>query len=118
MQIVKIRKTDLQTVVKDNRAKHVREADEAKTDYRTALVLKLEELLAAAKTGGNVAHVISLPVPQDYRKEYDRIIRMLELSSDDIIELQPQEFAQYVLDEWSWKQAFGIAASAYKASFQ
>lgn len=116
MQVVRIRAEELQAVIRENRSKHIKEADEAQVDYRIALVSKLEELLASAKAGDIVAHVISLPVPQDHRREYDRVLRMLELSADEVVELQQQEFVQYVLDEWSWKQAFAITNSTYKSA--
>jgi hypothetical protein len=44
-----------------------------------------------------------LPEPQDHTIDYDRVIKMLEMSVDSLIELDEGAFDQYVMDNWSWK---------------
>ena len=39
---------------------------------------------------------------------------MLELSVEDIIEVEEDVFNQLVLDEWQWKRSFTASAMSYK----
>lgn len=53
--------------------------------------------------------------PVSYEENYDRVIAMLEWSTDETIDLDQNEFEQYVRDNWLWKQAFNITASLYNS---
>ncbi len=55
------------------------------------------------------------PKPVSYADEYTRAIRMLELSVEDIIEIQDSVFDQLVLDEWHWKTSFVASTALYKS---
>lgn len=55
----------------------------------------------------------SLPYPANYTTEYDKAIKMLELSVYDTVTVSKQEFNSYVLNEWDWKNNFVIANSMY-----
>ncbi len=64
----------------------------------------------------SIAKVKNLPaVPNSYEQSYTRAIRMLELSIEDIIELDDTTFNQLVLDEWGWKSNFQLSGSLYKS---
>jgi hypothetical protein len=54
--------------------------------------------------------------PVDQTREYNKVIRMLEMSTEDVIELQEHEFSQYVLDDWGWKGQFLASNSAYSST--
>lgn len=56
---------------------------------------------------------INLKYPESYDKEYNRAIRSVELNVYDKIELSEQEFNQYVMNDWSWKNSFISSNSAY-----
>ena len=53
--------------------------------------------------------------PRNHVKEYERFIRMVELTDEAHIELEEHEFSQYVDDEWHWKQDFVLSATKYGA---
>ena len=38
---------------------------------------------------------------------------MAEMSVDEIIELQADDFAMYVMDQWRWKQSFADSTAWY-----
>jgi hypothetical protein len=59
---------------------------------------------------------VSLPFPEDHTKDYDHIIAMVEMSVDDLFELNQNDFARYVLDDWEWKAAFTQSVMAYTAA--
>jgi hypothetical protein len=117
MRSVKINKTDLLKIVVTNQAKHITEFNEAVKDYKKAAIKIAKEHVDLAKTGDleQIARIKAMPQkPASYEKEYDRAIRMLQLSVEDIIELESDVFNQLVLDEWSWKNMFVASNSMYK----
>ncbi len=117
MRSVKVERFELLTIVRENKKKHVKEFDEAVKDYKKAAVKVAKEHVELAKTGDldQIAKIRAMPQrPTSYEKDYDRAIRMLELSVEDTIELEEDIFNQLVLDEWTWKNAFVASASLYK----
>ena len=117
MRSVKINKTELLKIVVENQAKHVKEFDEAVEDYKKAAVKVAEEHVELAKSGDleKIARIKAMPQkPSSYKKEYDRAIRMLELSVEDTIDVEEHIFNQLVLDEWVWKQQFVAQSFSYK----
>ena len=113
MQTVKINKAELLTVVKANREQHRKIFDEAITGYRECAIKELDAMLAEAKTGKRIRRSVSLVEPVDQTREYDKAIRMLEMSVEDVIELEDHEFSNYVLDDWGWKKSFLASNRAY-----
>ena len=117
MRTVKINKKELLEIVITNKDKHITEFNEAVEDYKIAAIKVANEHVKLAKTGDleQIARIKAMPQkPHSYEKEYDRAIRMLELSVEDIIELESDVFNQLVLDEWSWKNMFTTSNSLYK----
>jgi hypothetical protein len=54
--------------------------------------------------------------PEDHSKDYDRAIRMVELSVYDNVELTEAQFESYVLNNWDWKQSFLASNAGYATS--
>ena len=73
----------------------------------------LQAALLEAKTGRGIKLHFDLPVPHDHSAEYDRAIKMVEMSVDENLELTEPEFAQLVMDDWGWKQQFTASNSRY-----
>ena len=114
METVKVNKLELLAIIKENRANHRQVFLEALEGYKKKCIELLEQHLANLRTG-KVYHVsIALPEPQEHTKDYDRVIRMLELSVDDVVEIAQDQFAQYVMDDWAWKNQFTSTTSMYR----
>lgn len=116
LELVRVKKNELLTKLQANRADHRDSFEKALKGYQAQVIESLEHLLADARKGKRIAHHIALEVPQDQTRDYDRVISMLQMSLDEEIELTQQEFAMYVMDDWSWKQAFVSTASTYATS--
>lgn len=117
MRSVKVNKTELLEIVSKNKIKHVKEFDESVKDYKKAALKVAKEHVELAKSGDleQIAKIRAMPQkPASYEKDYERAIRMLELSVEDTIELEEDIFNQLVLDEWHWKNQFVASASLYK----
>jgi hypothetical protein len=118
MKSVKVNKEELLAVVRQNKEKHVSEYSEALGDYRDAVLKVAQHNLKIAKTGDE--NVISQQYkskpesPVSYEAEYNRAIRMLEMSVETELEIESQVFNQLALDEWHWKRQFSLMASSYK----
>lgn len=117
MRSVKLNKKDLLKIVLNNKEKHVKDYNESVEDYKAAALKVADEHVLLAKSGelNKIAKIKAMPAaPVSYEKEYDRAIRMLELSVEKEIEIEEDVFNQLVLDEWSWKHQFVASASLYK----
>lgn len=117
MKTVKLNKAELLDIVRANKEKHIAEYAESVDDYKAAAVKLAKDNLKLANTGAldRIGAMNSMPsAPVSYEDSYSRAIRMLELSVDDVIELEEQIFNQLVLDEWTWKRQFVASASLYK----
>ena len=117
MHSVKMNRLELLQIVKDNAIKHVADYDEAVVDYKAAVIKVAKANLKIANTGElSKFNFVKMPsAPVNYADNYSRAIRMLELSVDNVIELEDHIFNQLVLDEWSWKQGFVAQSALYKS---
>lgn len=106
MTKVKMRRSTLLEQVRQNRKRHRKVFEEAQVGYRAAVIKELDVMLSEARSGRRIRRVVSLAEPVDQTREYDRVIRMLEMTEEEQFELTELEFSQYVMDDWSWKSAF------------
>ncbi len=95
----------LETIIK-NRAQHKSEFDEAQIGFREAALRAMTENAELCIAGGEIKLNIALTVPVQHIKDYDRVIRMLEMSTADEITISEAQFTQYVMDDWDWKAKF------------
>jgi len=117
MNAIKMNRLELLKIVKENREKHAAEFLESVADYKVAVLKLTKENLRLAKTEDlkEIAKIKHLPAaPTSYEDNYKRAERMLELSVEEIIEVEEDVFNQLVLDEWHWKHAFVTAGATYK----
>lgn len=118
MNSIKMNRLELLEIVRANSITHVTEFREAVEDYKV-LVLRIAQSNAkVAKTADleEFKKMKAIPsAPTSYENDYKRAIRMLELSVEDVIEVEEDVFNQLVLDEWSWKRQFTVANTMYKS---
>jgi hypothetical protein len=109
---------ELLKIVRENKEKHIAEFIESIQDYKVLVLQIAQGNLKLAKTADLVEFKKMKPTPAapvSYEDSYKRAIRMLELSIEDVIEIEEDVFNQLVLDEWSWKHSFTASTMAYKA---
>lgn len=115
MHNVKVKRDELLTRVKTNRDAHRDEFLKAQEGYRERVIEELDRMLAEARTGGRVRRAVQLVEPQDHTSDYDRVIDMLEMSQDEIIEIDATSFQQFVRDEWTWAAQAKLINSTYSS---
>ncbi len=112
---VTVKKKDLLDTIRRNRDHHHSQFVETMEGYRETVIKRVEQTLTGLRAGGNFDpyEFNRLTPPQDHTKDYDRVIRMLEMSTSDEITCTEKQFNQYVLDEWTWKDEFSTSNALY-----
>jgi hypothetical protein len=104
---------ELKVVIHMNRQKHREIFELALKGYHAEMLKQLERWTDEIRRGKVHKQYVSLPIPQDHTKEYDKVLKMLEMTVDKTIEMSESDFAQYVMDDWAWKREFAATASNY-----
>lgn len=113
MKKVTINQNELLVILRENRDTHKTEYEDAYAGYLETCIEALEKILKEFKNGKcETVEWTEFP-PLTQVKDYDRVIRMLELSVDNEIELTSDEFANFVQDDWYWKENWTLANSNY-----
>lgn len=126
MNSIKMDRLALLEIVKSNLAKHIEAYTESVNDYNIGLIKISEWNVKVSKLNlRNLTKEIDLTkvsqfkgypsAPKSYAPEYGRAIRMLELSVEEIIDIEEDVFNQLVLDEWGWKNNFIATSTLYKS---
>lgn len=113
MKEVRIEKSKLLEIVRKNRSEHRDVFIEAQKNYRSDVVRQLDMALEDARNGKKIPQIIQFVAPEDHTKDYDNVIRMIELSEDSVLTLAHNEFKSYVMDEWSWTRSWGASNVRY-----
>jgi len=113
LSVVTVKKEELLKELKKNLEGHRKMFLEAQAGFRTAFIKELDSMLEDARAGRSYRKMVMLEEPQDQSAAYARVIRMLEMCIKDTISITEQEFAQYVLDDWSWKKQFLATSNRY-----
>src|SRR5207244_12882206 len=96
----KVKREELLTKVRSNRDAHRELFLKAQEGYRKLIIEELERMLADAREGRAIQRSVTLTEPSNHVKDYDRVITMLEMSVDETITLEAQDFDRYVMDNW------------------
>lgn len=139
---ISVSKANLLDTIRSNMTAHVREYEEAMVGCRTEEVRLLlevsskaldlrealisgpvdsgdtdgEEVKAARAAWEKALHAFNfLDRPTSHAKDYEVSISMLEWSTEDIVVLDDDEFRNYVLDQWTWKDRFTASVANYKS---
>lgn len=111
---VTITKAKLLKILKENRKKHKKVYDEAVMGYAASCEARLrEEIVRLKRSAKPKAITISMPAPVDHTKDYDRLIKMFELASETKFELNEQQVANFIMDEWDWTDRFLMSNAPY-----
>lgn len=116
MNAIKVKKDDLLVKLKANREAHKAQFEEAAEGYRVKVIDVLTERLEDARRGKLPQLIFNLPMPINQTAQYDRVIGMLQMTVEDVIELEEQDYQQYVLDQWGWSAATTATNTMYTAS--
>jgi hypothetical protein len=114
METVKVNKQELLNTVCKNRADHAKDYEDAMISYKVEAIKAIETLLTKAKEG-DISHSIDVVKPKEFLKDYDRAIQMIRMSVDNVLELSYQDFDQWVMNNWTWRESFNNSTGLYKS---
>lgn len=113
---IRAKKDEILAKLRTNRETHATIVAEARKGYvdlaREALRQRLDQL----ESGKVVALTFSLEPPQDHSDVYDTAIQMLELATDDVIEMDSTQVRTLVMDQWDWSRKFLTSNAQYSAT--
>lgn len=109
---IKVNKQKLMKQIKENKANHIVEYDKAVIAYKKEALRQLEIQMDKVKNGALDAK-LNLITPIDNRENYDKILAMFEWEEDNIVELEQNEFNEYVQDETHFAVQSKIANMSY-----
>lgn len=113
--VVTVKRAQVLAVLQDNLKTHRAIFLQAQEGYRRTVIAQLEKSLADARENRRIEQFVRLAEPIDHTHDYERTIKMLEMSVSDEVKLSEAEFACYVMDDWSWKKQFLTTSMAYGA---
>lgn len=111
-RVIQLTKAKLIARITENEKKHIAAYNQAVKAYKVEALKQLAELTKAAKTGDTSLR-LNLTTPVDNRKNYAKIREMFEWDNRDEIELEQQEFNEYVLDETEYARHAQMSNSMY-----
>lgn len=113
MDKITVSKSKLLDTMRTNRDAHRAIFEEAQINFRAKVIEALDQHLAAAKAGSPIKLYIDLPEPVDYTEQYDDAIARFDWHEASTIDLNSNEFNQYVLDKWGWQREFLANSVSY-----
>lgn len=116
MQTVKIKRNELYNAVTKNLTQHKKDLHLAKKERRQKIVDRMNIEIAKILEDGDYQPPTNVSIVQvpDHSGDYQRVIRMVDMSVEDVIELTAREFDQYIMDNWNWKDIFNETIMSYK----
>lgn len=115
MNKVTVSVSTLIDAVSKNRTAHRQIFLEALEGFRKKQMETLEAHLEELKAGKLLRVITYLPVPEDHTKDYDRVLKMLDMHQSNSIDISQEDFAKYVMDDWQWRREFLNTSANYSA---
>ena len=100
---VTVRKSELLQALQANRDNHRGEFLKAQEGWKAVIMEELERRLSDARDGKRIQSSFSFPEPQDRTRDYERVIKMVEMEIAETITIPEADFSRYVMDDWEWK---------------
>ena len=109
---IQVEKSDLIAKIKENKENHIKEYDKAVVAYKEEAESQLMTEVARVQEGALDAK-LNLITPIDNTENYDSILEMFEWEVKDVVELQQDEFKEYVQDKTDFAVRAQMSNTAY-----
>ncbi len=113
MKTITVQVADLQRRLTSNLGAHQATFEKAMDEFRRRAVQVLDDQIAVVRAGGLPDRFLRLPIPEEHSADYRRALEMLAWHTEPTIELTEGEFAEYVQDDWGWRQSFISNTTSY-----
>jgi len=98
--------------IKDNKENHIKEYEKAILAYKEEALRQLRTQLERVEEGA-VDAKLNLITPINNANNYDKIIEMFDWKENNIVELEQDEFKEYVQDETDFAVTARMSNSMY-----
>lgn len=113
MKTVRVNKDELRGIIDRNRQGHKAQYEKAFAGYQKECMEILQANLESLRSDrGHIVRFMEHP-PSDHTVDYERVLAMLDLEVERTVELTEREFAQYVQDDWDWKEQWMSSNTKY-----
>lgn len=102
--------------VRENRNGHAKIVEEARVGFVEKAALMLTAELEKLKKGKTQELSVHLSSPADHTREYDTVIKMLEMHTEPTITLGGEEVRMFIEDNWDWSDQFLAVNAAYSGT--
>jgi len=109
---IKVNKKELIKKIKENKKNHVAEYAKAVIAYKEEALKQLATLTTKVNDGA-LDIKLNLITPIDNSLNYDKIVEMFEWEVDKVVELEQDEFLEYVQDETEFARNAKFSNMAY-----
>jgi len=103
MNEVTVKQETLLKELRANKKSHRGEFLKAQEGWKKIVLEELERRLSNARQGIDLSMSFHFPEPKDHTTDYDRVIRMVDMSIGKEITISEHDFSQFVMDDWEWK---------------
>lgn len=107
------KKKDVLAALTAQLATHKTIVVEAWEGYKVEAEKQLRRALDAVEAGERAIVQVLVTAPEDHTDEIERAIQMLEMTTNDHVELGEHEFTCYVQGRWGWAERFLLSNSRY-----
>ena len=111
--MISIEVNKLLPIIIENKQKHNNIYNLAVSGYWNKAEEVLNKKLIQIKNHEKIDAYLGFNYPVSYENEYDKVIRMLQLTSDKEISLDFNQFDAFVRNEWNWKNTFLSSNTSY-----
>lgn len=112
---IKVNKEKLIAQIKLNKENHIIEYDKAIVAYKEEALKQLKKQIKRVEEGALDAK-LELITPIKNAENYDKIIEMFEWEVEEVVELEQNEFNEYVQDETEFAMQAKFSNTFYSAS--
>lgn len=113
---IKVVKANLIEKIKENKENHVKEFAEAKHAYREEALRQLRTQLERVEEGALDAK-LDLVTPIDNSENYDKVIEMFDWEVEDVVELEQDEFKEYIQDKTDFAVRAKMSNTFYNSNY-
>lgn len=115
---VNVNRQELLQKLRENKAEHVKEFNEAMIAYRAKLSQEYKELKKKINEASDAElskmRIVFSNAPASHEIDYDEVIDMLSVSVDETIQLDKDSFKAFYKNEWAWTASFKTLVGSYK----
>lgn len=111
-RVLKVKTQDVIDALTKNMANHQKEYVAAVAAYKVEAEKQLKKRLKDLREG-SLKIELKLTHPEDRTEDYKKIIKMFELEVEDVIDLDQDEFNQYIHDELTFAKSAKMSNSFY-----